>query len=267
MVDSPESKICNRCGRKLALSLYGNLARSKDGHTNTCLECCRILDKLRRPREREKRNKACRDWYENNKEYADAYKKKWERERSLRKKWQRAFEKMLQSEIPAGYKCCARCKEYLLFERFPERLIRGVRKLHSYCRECGNAKARELYKTDPESKRRRAEAERLRYRRRCQEDPEGMRLKFLTVAHRRRERHTQNGERSTVQLEVYWQVFKRDNYKCLCCGSAEQLELDHIVPISKGGRSVLDNLQVLCRGCNASKHTKIIDYRENICGA
>jgi 5-methylcytosine-specific restriction endonuclease McrA/endogenous inhibitor of DNA gyrase (YacG/DUF329 family) len=41
--------------------------------------------------------------------------------------------------------------------------------------------------------------------------------------------------------------------KCAHCGSLERLEIDHITPVSCGGLTVRENLQVLCRSCNASK--------------
>jgi len=53
--------------------------------------------------------------------------------------------------------------------------------------------------------------------------------------------------------------FKRDNYRCLECGSSKKdtpLEVDHIVPFSKGGKTTLENLQTLCKKCNRSKHTR-----------
>ena len=57
-------------------------------------------------------------------------------------------------------------------------------------------------------------------------------------------------------------IFKRDKYKCLCCRGNNILTIDHIVPIYKGGVNRLYNLQTLCKSCNSSKGTKIIDYRK-----
>ena len=55
----------------------------------------------------------------------------------------------------------------------------------------------------------------------------------------------------------------RDNYTCRQCSVslASQphllLEVDHIVPVSKGGLSIADNLQTLCWRCNRSKSNKM----------
>lgn len=56
-------------------------------------------------------------------------------------------------------------------------------------------------------------------------------------------------------------IFKRDNFKCLCCGSDSDLTIDHIKPISKGGNNHINNLQTLCKTCNLKKMTKTINYR------
>lgn len=62
-----------------------------------------------------------------------------------------------------------------------------------------------------------------------------------------------------------WESLKaRYNYTCLCCGKAEptvKLELDHIVPVTSRGKHTEDNIQPLCRFCNASKGARTIDYR------
>lgn len=44
--------------------------------------------------------------------------------------------------------------------------------------------------------------------------------------------------------------------KCAKCGSVNDLEIDHIVSVKKGGRTVRENLQVLCRTCNRRKGAK-----------
>lgn len=51
-------------------------------------------------------------------------------------------------------------------------------------------------------------------------------------------------------------VLDRDGNKCLLCGCTEYLQMDHIVPFSRGGRTVEGNLQTLCKTCNSKKRAK-----------
>jgi len=55
------------------------------------------------------------------------------------------------------------------------------------------------------------------------------------------------------------EVFARDGKICVHCGSLDNLTIDHIRPISKGGTDDLSNLQVLFRSCNASKGARFED--------
>ncbi len=48
-------------------------------------------------------------------------------------------------------------------------------------------------------------------------------------------------------------VFARDGYRCWYCGSEEKLTLDHITPLSKGGKSNWKNLITCCESCNHRK--------------
>jgi hypothetical protein len=48
-------------------------------------------------------------------------------------------------------------------------------------------------------------------------------------------------------------ILKRDGHKCARCGSCTYLEIDHIQPLSRGGRHDETNMQVLCRTCNRKK--------------
>ena len=63
----------------------------------------------------------------------------------------------------------------------------------------------------------------------------------------------------TISDKLRYQVLKRDNFKCCACGaspvkdSSVELHVDHIIPWSKGGEAVIDNLQTLCSKCNLGK--------------
>ena len=54
-------------------------------------------------------------------------------------------------------------------------------------------------------------------------------------------------------------VFERDKGKCVYCGSAENLEFDHIIPASKGGSNTERNIQLVCSGCNHIKYNYLND--------
>lgn len=52
------------------------------------------------------------------------------------------------------------------------------------------------------------------------------------------------------------QVLDRFNYTCQNCGSHNELQIDHIIPYSNGGKTVFNNLTVLCGKCNRDKSNK-----------
>lgn len=70
---------------------------------------------------------------------------------------------------------------------------------------------------------------------------------------------TTKKERKLMNYTLREEVLKRDGYKCCVCGKTEKdgvrLEIDHIIPVSKGGQSTISNLQTLCNSCNAKKNT------------
>ncbi len=64
-------------------------------------------------------------------------------------------------------------------------------------------------------------------------------------------------ERAKVSNKMRFAVFARDHERCVKCGSRRNLEVDHIYPISKGGKTEMRNLQTLCHRCNVKKGNSI----------
>jgi hypothetical protein len=64
--------------------------------------------------------------------------------------------------------------------------------------------------------------------------------------------------RRSIQGELKKSVLLKYKFQCAECGEKDgrKLSIDHIKPYSKGGREILDNLQVLCRSCNSKKGAK-----------
>jgi hypothetical protein len=60
-----------------------------------------------------------------------------------------------------------------------------------------------------------------------------------------------------IKAAIREDVFVKDNYKCVKCGSNRSLTVDHIHPESLGGSLDLSNLQTLCKSCNSSKGNRL----------
>lgn len=70
-------------------------------------------------------------------------------------------------------------------------------------------------------------------------------------------------ERGRVSNRMRFSIYERDGYRCRKCGvngrynKYVQLEIDHIIPIAKGGKTTYDNLQTLCHRCNVEKGDRL----------
>ena len=61
-----------------------------------------------------------------------------------------------------------------------------------------------------------------------------------------------------IPTDVKLAVWKRDQGKCVECGSSDNLHFDHIIPYSRGGSSLIaKNIQLMCARHNLAKHDKI----------
>ncbi len=67
--------------------------------------------------------------------------------------------------------------------------------------------------------------------------------------------------RKEISVRKRFLVFRRDQFTCIYCGRSGvgiKLEVDHKIPVSKGGNNILDNLQTLCYDCNRGKRADVI---------
>lgn len=60
----------------------------------------------------------------------------------------------------------------------------------------------------------------------------------------------------TTVSDVFTQCFLRDGHTCQDCGSNENLEIHHILPVSQGGKNVLNNLKTVCEKCH------VLNYKD-----
>lgn len=56
-----------------------------------------------------------------------------------------------------------------------------------------------------------------------------------------------------VPSKLRWDVWERDDFTCTYCGLRRDLTVDHVIPESRGGPTVLENLTTACWPCNRSK--------------
>lgn len=52
---------------------------------------------------------------------------------------------------------------------------------------------------------------------------------------------------------IAYEVKRRAGFKCQKCGASGPLEADHIIPVAKGGLTIMFNLQALCHTCHSKR--------------
>lgn len=68
-------------------------------------------------------------------------------------------------------------------------------------------------------------------------------------------------QRRLMTDSLRYDVMQRDGFRCQLCGATAadgyKLHVDHIIPVSKGGKTEMRNLRTLCERCNMGKGAKI----------
>ena len=68
-------------------------------------------------------------------------------------------------------------------------------------------------------------------------------------------------QRRLMTASLRYKILCRDGFRCVICGASAsdgvKLHVDHIIPVSKGGKTEASNLRTLCERCNLGKGDKI----------
>lgn len=84
---------------------------------------------------------------------------------------------------------------------------------------------------------------------------------FTRIEDRKESEKSIDYQRYLMTSGKRYDILRRDNFRCQICGRSQsdgaKLEVDHIIPVSKGGKTVDENLQTLCHECNQGKKAKM----------
>ena len=218
---------CSMCGKIKALAEFRRDQSKKGGRSNAC--------------------KVCLNARQNAKKQGGPLP-------PTKKEWLRAKE----------LKECERCGKIKPITEFNKRSL-AHDGLASYCKMCCTIFQREYREQSAE--RYRASNRRCRQRyakrhpkqiresfRRYRASLKGKARAARANAHRR---DCEQGTENTLTAMEWSQILEGQEYKCTMCGHPFSPALpptrDHILPVSKGGGLVIDNVQALCRSCNSKK--------------
>jgi 5-methylcytosine-specific restriction endonuclease McrA len=98
-----------------------------------------------------------------------------------------------------------------------------------------------------------------RYIRKLSEDSEKIKKYRENIT--KRNIHNERDKISSFSLSLRFLVLKRDKFTCQYCGRKAPvviLQVDHIIPESKGGKTIIENLITACEECNRGKYNNLL---------
>jgi hypothetical protein len=91
-------------------------------------------------------------------------------------------------------------------------------------------------------------------------DFEKLKLHTQEVNNANKRKQTREYQRYLMTDSLRYDILRRDNFTCLICGAERKegikLHVDHIHPVSRGGKTIPENLRTLCDRCNLGKGAK-----------
>lgn len=263
------TKECANCRVKKPIEDYPKYKCIKNGKEYTkvyhnCINCKRKIDNnlSKNPTRRQKMNEAHKNWRQNNPERFKASVRKNEIKKNLGRSNPVFFGECLKCKEVHTYstdvKLCEKCYKHDCYKF--KRLVQIAKDSPRECIVCNES----FYHFEPGASEKLCSTE-------CKEiRSKELRKKYIK---KRREKIGGGSMRQRVKrFGVFYEpvnrkkVFEIDKYKCKICNISVQTkkanqdntaELDHIIPLSKGGPHTYSNVQTLCRKCNAEKSDRL----------
>lgn len=174
-------------------------------------------------------------------------------------------------------KTCTICSAIKNIDQFYKHNI-GLYGVASWCKECSTARARKKYqenrereierskkynKNNPERlaanmrkcRERRPEHFKEYARRHTEENRDQYRIRWSRKNKVRKAAADKTKDKLT--LKQWREIKKAQNNKCYYCNVSCDLELEHVMPLSKGGEHSRKNVVGACQKCNAKKQEKL----------
>lgn len=138
------------------------------------------------------------------------------------------------------------------------------------CKKCANARSASRYAREGEKLRGQMAAQRKRdYEYRLEIE---RRSRAKNKEKHRPGKNARQSARNRLISKSRFDIIDKDlkriyGSECWKCGTRENISLDHVIPVSKGGNHSIGNMMSLCRSCNSSKGNRLLvewRYREMI---
>lgn len=187
-----------------------------------------------------------------------------------------AFKKAIGTSTPVHIKNCAVCGKY--------EVSRGDR-ISCLCKVCANtADGRNRYRnsvlyaySEPTERKCKNCDKHINVfygdkRKICDECAQAQAIKERRLKNTSNKARQRKSKVAGVNYSAY-DVFKRDKWRCHLCGCKTQkrdiyapnaAEIDHVIPISRGGKDTPCNVKCSCRACNSKKGDSIIPVTGNL---
>jgi hypothetical protein len=283
------TKTCSRCKTDKPVSDFGKDKNRQDGLYPCCKQCkneaerisYRKPDNLQRKKEyskkynsdpvkRQEQAEQHKKWYAERKDDPEFQEKERQRYKEYDnspagKSKRQEFRKSHKSEIKeyqrkyAQEKGIPRAKErYHSDPGFREKIRKAIKRW--FDSDKGKAFRESPARKEYTREYRRKNLERTREweRNKYHNDPE-YHARVRTKNNTRIERERAGG--GDLDRRDWKFLVELAEHKCLCCGEKVKLVMDHIIPVSSGGKTTIHNIQPLCASCNARKGANSTDYR------